>query len=98
MTNYAKLSQKPQLFHTLTGSTLEEFHALLPAFETSFLEYMRDFTLDGQPRQKRTFTSYLSFAIKPRRLPSSKKAVKHNLASLNREPGLCLKIWPSNTK
>jgi hypothetical protein len=58
MTNYAKLSQKPQQFHALTGSTLQEFHALLPAFETSFLEHMRHFTLDGQPRQKRTFTSY----------------------------------------
>lgn len=58
MTNYAKLSQKPKCFHALTGSTLEEFQALLPVFRTRFLEYMCAYTLEGKPRQKRTFVSY----------------------------------------
>lgn len=58
MTNYAKLSSKPKQFHALTGYTLGEFQALLPAFETSFLTQMQTYTLEGKLRRNRRFVAY----------------------------------------
>ncbi len=59
MTNYAILLEKPRQFHALTGYTLEEFNALLPYFEQSFLEYMQTtHTLTGKKRRKRRFVDY----------------------------------------
>jgi hypothetical protein len=58
MTNYTQLSDKPKQFHTLTGYTLEEFRALLPAFAISFLAYVQDYTLEGKKRQKRRYVTY----------------------------------------
>jgi hypothetical protein len=58
MTNYTQLSGKPKQFHALTGYTLEEFNALLPAFVISFLSYVRAYTLQGKQRQKRRYVSY----------------------------------------
>jgi len=58
MSNYARLSRKRKRFHALTGSTLEEFHALLPAFRTSFLKHMELYTLEGKERRKRRYVDY----------------------------------------
>jgi len=58
MTNYARLSEHPQHFHALIGYTLEEFHALLPAFKSVFLLRMQACTLDGKERQKRSYVTY----------------------------------------
>jgi hypothetical protein len=58
MCNYAKLSEKRKQFHALTGYTLEEFHALLPAFQASFLKRMEIYTLEGKKRQKRCYVDY----------------------------------------
>jgi hypothetical protein len=58
MCNYAKLSEKRKQFHALTGYTLEEFHALLPAFQASFLKRMETYTLEGKKRQKRRYVDY----------------------------------------
>ena len=58
MTNYATLAEKPKQFHALSGYTLEEFKALLPYFEQSFLEHMQTHTLTGKKRQKRRFVDY----------------------------------------
>jgi hypothetical protein len=58
MTNYTRLAHKPKQFHALTGYTLKEFDALLPAFATCFLEYVQRHTLEGKRRQKRQYTSY----------------------------------------
>jgi hypothetical protein len=58
MCNYAKLSEKRKQFHALTGYTLEEFHALLPAFQASFLKRMEIYTLEGKKRQKRRYVDY----------------------------------------
>jgi len=58
MCNYAKLSVKRKQFHALTGYTLEEFHALLPFFQSSFLQYVNNNTLEGKPRQKRRYVDY----------------------------------------
>jgi len=58
MTNYARLSERPQHFHALTGYTLEEFQALLSVFTSAFLRHMQAFTLEGKQRQKRSYVTY----------------------------------------
>jgi len=58
MTDYTQLSRKPKQFHALTGYTLEEFDALLPAFVISFLAYVEEYTLEGKQRQKRRYVTY----------------------------------------
>lgn len=58
MTNYARLSEKSQHFHSLTGSTLAEFEALLPAFRNAFLLQMQTHTLEGQQRGNRSYVVY----------------------------------------
>ena len=58
MTNYARLSEKSKQFHALTGYTLEEFEALLPAFRNAFLIHMQTYTLEGKKRQKRSYVDY----------------------------------------
>jgi len=42
----------------LTSLTVEEFTALVPAFEAAFLDYMADWTLHGRRRQARRYTTY----------------------------------------
>jgi hypothetical protein len=58
MTSYVQLPHKPRQFHALTGDTLAEFHALLPALVVSFLVYVQEYTLAGKKRQKRWYTTY----------------------------------------
>ena len=58
MTNYARLSEKPQPFLSLTAYTVDEFQALLPAFSTAFLKHMQENTLEGKKRKKRSFAAY----------------------------------------
>lgn len=58
MSNYARLSGKKKQFHSLTGSTLEEFQVLLPVFETCFLKHMAHFTMEGKARGKRSYVDY----------------------------------------
>jgi len=58
VTNYARLSKKSKQFHALTGNTLEEFDALLPAFRNAFLIHMQTHTLEGTRRQKRSYVVY----------------------------------------
>ena len=58
MTRYETLKDKPKRFVSLTGSTLEEFSALLPSFSKRFLEFVETQTLDGKRREKRRYTLY----------------------------------------
>jgi hypothetical protein len=57
MTDYSSLSAEPKQFQALTGYTVEEFDALLPAFAERFEAQMQGFTLAGKPRQ-RPYVSY----------------------------------------
>jgi len=57
MTDYSSLSAEPKQFQALTGYTVAEFDALLPAFTDQFETQMRTTTLAGQPRQ-RPYVSY----------------------------------------
>ena len=58
MTNYARLSEKPLPFLSLTAYTVAEFQALLPTFKTAFLRQMQKNTLDAKKREKRRFVAY----------------------------------------
>ena len=51
MTDYSSLATDPKAFLALTGYTVAEFHALLPAFTACFTAKMRTTTLAGNPRQ-----------------------------------------------
>src|SRR5919108_3606772 len=42
----------------MTGLTPQECSALLPPFEQAFLAYMREPTIDGQPRTSRRYSTY----------------------------------------
>jgi hypothetical protein len=57
MTDYSRLATEPEQFLAPTGSTLEEFAALLPIFSDCFLAQMQELTLAGTPRQK-LYVSY----------------------------------------
>lgn len=58
MTNYARLSEKPLPFLSLTAYTVAEFQALLPTFSNAFLRHMQKNTLDAKKREKRRFVAY----------------------------------------
>jgi hypothetical protein len=58
MDNYARFSRKRKQFLALTGYTLEEFRALLPAFRTCFLNRVKSYTLKGKKRGKRLYVDY----------------------------------------
>ena len=57
MTDYSSLSAEPKQFLALTGYTVAEFDALLPAFAERFEAQMQSFTLAGKPR-RRPYVSY----------------------------------------
>ena len=42
----------------LTSLTVDEFEALVPPFAAAFLRYMAEWTLHGQRRQSRRYTTY----------------------------------------
>lgn len=55
MLNYAELKQKSKEFLAATSLTVEEFDALVPAFEQAYgAAYRSDKTVEGQPRQRTT--------------------------------------------
>jgi hypothetical protein len=53
MPSYAEVTQRAGSLRAMTGSTLQEFSALLPHFEQAFLASMQEHTIDGQPRTSR---------------------------------------------
>jgi hypothetical protein len=61
MTDYSSLSATPKQFHALTGYTVQEFDALLPAFTERFEAQMQATTLAGKPRQR----PYVSYSNSP---------------------------------
>lgn len=55
---YADERDKAYRILDLTSLMVEEFEHLVPAFETAFLAYMEQWTLDGQPRTGRRYSQY----------------------------------------
>jgi len=58
MLRYMELIQNPCRFLALTGYTVDEFRALLSFFTVRFQAYVSHFTLEGKPRQNRTYSTY----------------------------------------
>lgn len=52
---YDKIKKRPVQFLSITGLNLEDFNFLLLYFKAEWDEYNDYFTLDGKPRQRRTF-------------------------------------------
>jgi Helix-turn-helix of DDE superfamily endonuclease len=58
MLRYQDLPTQTTEVLDLTSLTVDEFTALVPAFEAAFLTYMADWTLHGRRRQARRYTTY----------------------------------------
>jgi Helix-turn-helix of DDE superfamily endonuclease len=58
MPSYEEVTQRAGSVRAMTGLTPQEFTALLPHFEHAFLAYMKDHTIDGQPRTNRRYSTY----------------------------------------
>jgi hypothetical protein len=55
---YSQVSHKEQKFLDLTSLTVQEFDQRVPAFEEAFQERMKEWCLDGKPRQGRGYRTY----------------------------------------
>jgi hypothetical protein len=55
---FSEVQGRPTELLDLTSLTLDEFHRLVPAFETAFRTRMATWQLDGTPRTARRFTVY----------------------------------------
>jgi len=55
---FSTIQTKPTEILDLTSLTVDEFHILVPPFETAFQAYMREWRLDGKPRTGRSYTTY----------------------------------------
>jgi hypothetical protein len=58
MLRYQDVVHNTARLRALTSLEPDEFSALVPAFETCFLERMRAYTIDGLPRLNRRYTPY----------------------------------------
>jgi hypothetical protein len=58
MFRYRELPAHTSEVLDLTSLTVDEFTALVPPFEDTFLGYMADWTLEGRRRQARRYTTY----------------------------------------
>jgi hypothetical protein len=58
MPSYEDVITRAGSLRVMTGLTDQEFQALLPAFEHAFEAYLRDRTIDGQPRTSRRYSTY----------------------------------------
>jgi hypothetical protein len=58
MPSYEEVTQRAGSLRAMTGLTEHEFTALLPPFEHALMAYMRDRTIDGQPRTSRRYSPY----------------------------------------
>ena len=58
MPSYEEVTQRAGSLQAMTGLTPQEFTALLPHCEHAFLAYMKDHTIDGQPRTNRRYSTY----------------------------------------
>jgi hypothetical protein len=58
MPSYEEVTQRAGSLRSMTGLTEAEFTVLLPYFEQAFVTYMRERTIDGQPRTSRRYSTY----------------------------------------
>ena len=58
MRKYRSIIENPEKLRSMTGLTVEEFHALVPIFHAAFEAYMKRRTIDGRVRYCRRYVSY----------------------------------------
>jgi Helix-turn-helix of DDE superfamily endonuclease len=58
MPSYQEVTQRAGSLRAMMGLTAQEFTALLPLFEDALGAYLRDRTMDGQPRTSRRYSPY----------------------------------------
>jgi hypothetical protein len=58
--HYSEIKAKAKEFLALTSLTPDEFELLVPPFEKAFQEHMSHWCVDGQPRNKRSYTTYVN--------------------------------------
>ena len=58
MPSYEEVTQRAGSLRAMTGLTEQEFTVLLPPFEHALGAYLRDRTIDGQPRTSRRYSPY----------------------------------------
>ena len=63
MLRYMDLIQNSRRFLALTGYTVDEFRALLSFFRVRFQAYVSIFTLEGKPRQNRSYSAYKNSSL-----------------------------------
>ena len=63
MLRYVDLVQNTRRFLALTGYTVDEFRALLSFFSVRFQAYVSIYTLEGKPRQNRTYSLYKNSSL-----------------------------------
>lgn len=52
MLSYRTIQNKPHVFQSLTGLTVEEFEQLLPPFEQAWIAYVEEHHIQNKPRQR----------------------------------------------
>ena len=80
MFKYRSIIENPEKLRSMTGLTVEEFHALVPIFHVAFEAYMKRRTIDGRVRYCRR---YLSYANSP--LPTTEDKLLFILTLLKTE-------------
>jgi hypothetical protein len=65
MPSYEEVTQRAGSLRAMTGLTAPEFTALLPHFEHAFEAYMRDHTIEDQPRTSRRYTAIVRMTLVP---------------------------------
>ena len=63
MPSYEDVTQRAGSLRAMTGLTAQEFTALLPHFEHALAAYLKDRTIDGQPRTSRRDSTYDSWPL-----------------------------------
>jgi len=58
MLHYKDIQEKTNRILDLTSLMVEEFEALVPAFEAAFVKHMQQWTMEGKPRTARSYTPY----------------------------------------
>ena len=81
MPSYEEVTQRAGSLRSMTGLTEAEFTARLPHFEQAFVTYMRNHTMDGQPRTSRRYSTYETCPV-----PTMADQLRFMLSYLNQHP------------
>ena len=81
MPSDAEVTQRAESVRAMTGLTDTAFHALRPHVERACEQYMRTYTMDGQPRRRRRYSAYVNGPF-----PTLADKLRFMLSSLKHQP------------